>query len=433
MNKFNFIYVKKYSFHVFVALSILVVIQPSVAGVKNYLQKPDSLFNSYKGVVTDINTREKLPYASLTVESTNTSTVTNADGEFLLKVPKTDTDRMLVVTFMGYGSQRISLTSMLPEGNKIELKSLPIYLPELKVISKDPETVVQKMLDNRYANYSNKNVIMNAFYRETIRKRNTNVSLSEALVEVYKQSYSNNMNDMAALYKSRKSTDYSKLDTLVYKLMGGPFNCLYLDVMKYPEFIFTNSIFANYTFKFLQTDRIDDRLIYVIEFEQLKNVMEPLFYGKLYIDAQSFALARADFDMNLTDNEEATKLFIRKKPFNAIVNTTKAHYQIEYRLRDNKWYYAYSRVDLNMKINWKKKIFNTYYNSTIEMAATDWFDDVNKKEFKMKDRINPNVVIQDAITGFSEPEFWGEYNIIEPDKSIENAINKIQKRLKKQE
>ena len=161
--------------------------------------------------------------------------------------------------------------------------------------------------------------------------------------------------------------------------------------------------------------------------------MEPLFYGKLYIDAQSFALARADFDMNLTDNEEATKLFIRKKPFNAVVNTTKAHYQIEYRLRDNKWYYAYSRVDLNMKINWKKKIFNTYYNSTIEMAATDWFDDVNKKEFKMKDRINPNVVIQDAITGFSEPEFWGEYNIIEPDKSIENAINKIQKRLKKQE
>ena len=143
MNKFNFISVKKYSFHVFVALSILVVIQPSVAGVKNYLQKPDSLFNSYKGVVTDINTREKLPYASLTVESTNTSTVTNADGEFLLKVPKTDTDRMLVVTFMGYGSQRISLTSMLPEGNKIELKSLPIYLPELKVISKDPEAVVQ--------------------------------------------------------------------------------------------------------------------------------------------------------------------------------------------------------------------------------------------------------------------------------------------------
>ena len=213
--------------------------------------------------------------------------------------------------------------------------------------------------------------------------------------------------------------------------MGGPFNSLYLDVMKYPDFIFTSDILNNYSFRFLQTDRIDERLIYVIGFEQLKHVIEPLFYGKLYIDAESYALVRADFDMNLTDNDEATKLFIRKKPFNAVVNTTKAHYQIEYRLNDDKWYYAYSRVDLNMKINWKKKLFNTYYNSTIEMASTDWFEDVNKKGFKMKDRINPNVVIQDAVTGFYDPVFWGEYNIIEPDKSIENAINKIQKKNKK--
>ncbi|HNX89198.1 MAG TPA: carboxypeptidase-like regulatory domain-containing protein [Paludibacteraceae bacterium] len=421
----------KYSLCMLIGLSILIFIQPVSAGVKNHLQKPDSLFNSYKGLIVDINSREKLPYASLTVENTNISTVTNADGEFLLKVPKTDTNRMVVITFLGYGSKKISLSALQPDGNKIELRSLPIFLPELEVVSKDPQFLIRKMFDKRTENYSNKDMIMNAFYRETIRKRNTNVSLSEAIVEVYKQSYNNNLTDMAALYKSRKSTDYSKLDTLVYKLMGGPFNSLYLDVMKYPDFIFTSDILNNYSFRFLQTDRIDERLIYVIGFEQLKHVIEPLFYGKLYIDAESYALVRADFDMNLTDNDEATKLFIRKKPFNAVVNTTKAHYQIEYRLNDDKWYYAYSRVDLNMKINWKKKLFNTYYNSTIEMASTDWFEDVNKKGFKMKDRINPNVVIQDAVTGFYDPVFWGEYNIIEPDKSIENAINKIQKKNKK--
>jgi len=421
----------KYSLCMLIGLSILIFIQPVSAGVKNHLQKPDSLFNSYKGLIVDINSRDKLPYASLTVENTNISTVTNADGEFLLKVPKTDTNRMVVITFLGYGSKKISLSALQPDGNKIELRSLPIFLPELEVVSKDPQFLIQKMFDKRSENYSNKDMIMNAFYRETIRKRNTNVSLSEAIVEVYKQSYNNNLTDMAALYKSRKSTDYSKLDTLVYKLMGGPFNSLYLDVMKYPDFIFTSDILNNYSFRFLQTDRIDERLIYVIGFEQLKHVIEPLFYGKLYIDAESYALVRADFDMNLTDNDEATKLFIRKKPFNAVVNTTKAHYQIEYRLNDDKWYYAYSRVDLNMKINWKKKLFNTYYNSTIEMASTDWFEDVNKKGFKMKDRINPNVVIQDAVTGFYDPVFWGEYNIIEPAKSIENAINKIQKKNKK--
>ena len=60
------------------------------------------------------------------------------------------------------------------------------------------------------------------------------------------------------------------------------------------------------------------------------------------------------------------------------------------------------------------------------MAATDWFDDVNKKEFKMKG-INPNVVIRGCHYRIFGTGILGEYNIIEPDKSIENAINKIQK------
>ena len=429
MKKINFSNSRKHAICLIVLTGVFFTFQSSFAEVRDYLQLPDSLFNSYRGSVSDANSRDKLPYALLTVEHTNISTVTNSEGEFLLKVPKSEVNRIVVIKFLGYESKRISVANLASEKNKIELKSLPIMLPELEVVSKDPDYLIKKMMDNRVENYNQKEMVMNAFYRETIRKRNTNVSLSEAIVEVYKQSYGNNMDDMASLYKSRKSTDYHKLDTLVFKLMGGPFNSLYLDVMKYPDYVFTNDIFHNYTFKFSNTDRIDDRLIYVVNFEQLPNVEEPLFHGELYIDAQTYALVRAEFDLNLNDNEEATQMFIRKKPFNAKVSTTKAHYQIDYRLQDDKWYYAYSRIDLNMKINWNKKLFHTYYNSTIEMAATDWYDTTTSKEFKLKDRIRPSVVVQDAVSGFSDPEFWGEYNIIEPDKSIENAINKIQKQL----
>ena len=59
------------------------------------------------------------------------------------------------------------------------------------------------------------------------------------------------------------------------------------------------------------------------------------------------------------------------------------------------------------------------------MAATDWSEDITKKEFRNKTRLNPSVIIQDEASGFTDQAFWGEYNIIEPDKSIENAINKI--------
>ena len=65
------------------------------------------------------------------------------------------------------------------------------------------------------------------------------------------------------------------------------------------------------------------------------------------------------------------------------------------------------------------------------MAATNWTENPDKKEFKSRTLIRPNVVLMDAISGFSDTDFWGENNIIEPEKSIENAINKIQKQLKK--
>ena len=65
------------------------------------------------------------------------------------------------------------------------------------------------------------------------------------------------------------------------------------------------------------------------------------------------------------------------------------------------------------------------------MAVTNWEKNSTKKLFKSKDRLRPSVIISEKASGFSDPEFWGEYNIIEPEKPIESAIKKIKKQLKK--
>ena len=52
-----------------------------------------------------------------------------------------------------------------------------------------------------------------------------------------------------------------------------------------------------------------------------------------------------------------------------------------------------------------------------------------KEEYR--NRLKPSVILSDAVSGFSDKGFWGAYNVIEPDKSIESAINKIQKKLKR--
>ena len=66
------------------------------------------------------------------------------------------------------------------------------------------------------------------------------------------------------------------------------------------------------------------------------------------------------------------------------------------------------------------------------MAVTDWEVNSTGEKIKNKDKLRPSVIITDAISGFSDPNFWGEYNFIEPDKSIELAINKIRKSIEKE-
>ena len=45
-------------------------------------------YNSYNGIVVDGKTNDPLAFASINVNETNISTVTNSKGEFLLKIPK---------------------------------------------------------------------------------------------------------------------------------------------------------------------------------------------------------------------------------------------------------------------------------------------------------------------------------------------------------
>ena len=82
------------------------------------------------------------------------------------------------------------------------------------------------------------------------------------------------------------------------------------------------------------------------------------------------------------------------------------------------------------KINWKKKLFNTSYTSTIEMAVTDW-EKAKERPFRANEKMKQNIILQDKVDGFVDPQFWGDYNVIEPEASIESVIKKIQKRLKK--
>ncbi len=388
-------------------------------------------FNKYKGVVIDGKTKKALVFASLTVNGTNISTITNTQGKFLLKIPKKYTSQNVTISFLGYTSKVVKLSDFKPKKTTIKLETYIEELTEVNISIKDAKSLILEVLKRKGDNYLDELTSMTAFYRETIKKRRTYVSLSEAVIEIDKQAYTSNKRDNLKLYKSRKKTDFTKLDTVAFKLKGGPFNSIYIDIIKNPTFFFEEDMIEIYDFSFDTSTKVDNRPIYVVNFKQKKHITSPLFYGKLYIDAQTLALTNAKFQLNISNKEKASKHFIVKKPRGAKVYPIEASYQIDYRSKNGKRFYGYSRIQLGFKINWDKKLFNTIYHTTIEMAVTNWEKNTTKKLIKPKNRLRPSVILSEKASGFSDPEFWGEYNVIEPEKPIELAIKKIQKQLKK--
>ena len=389
-------------------------------------------YTEYTGEVLDADSKKPLIFATLTVDNTNVTTITNSEGQFSLKVPNEYTENNLTIAFLGYKTKQIAIAELEEKKNKIFMTEFVMALSEASIDApNDAEALVKETLNKKGDNYLNESTVMTAFYRETIKKRRKNVSLSEAVVNIYKTPYSSKKTDALELYKARKSTDYTKLDTVALKLQGGPFNTLFVDMVKYPNYIFTPETLAYYDFSFDTSTRVNDQLIYVIDFKQKPEIIDPLYNGKLYIDAENKILTSAIYSLNITDKRLASQMFVRRKPKNANVWPTEVSYRVDYREKDGKWYYGYSNVLLEFKIDWDKRLFNSVYSMNCEMAITDWEKNTDNAFPKYKDRMKSSIILSDEAIGFADPDFWGEYNIIEPEKSIESAIKKIQRQLRK--
>jgi hypothetical protein len=386
-------------------------------------------YKEYKGKVIDDETRKPLAFADISVDGTNISTITNKEGKFSLKIPNNGLNNSLTVSFLGYETLKVNLEDLVKRGNTIVLRLEATQLDQINIsLPGNAKELVKKALSGRGEKYIKDRTLMTAFYRETIKKRKKNASLTEAVVKIFKQPYQGSRNDAVELIKSRKNTNYSRLDTIALKLQGGPFSALYSDVVKYTDYIFTEETFEYYDFSFNPTTEINDRLVYVIDFKQQANIVTPLYKGKLFIDANTLALISAEYELNVENKDEAVKLFLRKKPRKADVEPVTAKYKVDYKISNGKWYYSYSNLHLAFKVKWPKKLFSSTYTLDVEMAVTDWNNNLVAR-VNPESRIRPSIILSDEASGFSDPEFWGEYNIIEPEKSIESAIRKISRQL----
>jgi hypothetical protein len=414
-------------------LMVLTAIPAQGASTAREKSVRDTTYKVYEGKVIDAVTRKPVVFANVYLINSSVGTVTNSDGEFVLKVPTQEANRTLGVSYIGYHNTELKLSELEPEDNVIKLEPSSVQIKEVIIRTNDPTELLHMAMRRIDENYMVSPEMLIAFYRETIKQNRSYVGVSEAVLDVYKASYNNDFDvDRVKIYKGRKSQDVKKMDTLIFKLQGGPRTSFLLDVVKNPGALLSPDFIDYYNFTFTGFVSIDGRDNYVIEFDQKDNVNYPLYKGKLYLDTKNLAFSRLDFELSDKGIDLADNELVRKKPIDLKVNVIGAHYLINYRVLDDRWYLNHVRSELTFDCKWPKKLFKSTFVTTLEMAVTDREDEKVDK-FKFRETAKMSDVFADQLTYFTDGDFWGEYNYIKPDESIESAISKLNRKLKRRD
>jgi len=173
----------------------------------------------------------------------------------------------------------------------------------------------------------------------------------------------------------------------------------------------------------------DDRLYYVVSFNQ-KPAMEDIYMrGKVFIDSESLAIGHVEMWMNVEGREDAVPIFVLKQPQDTRFEVKSAEYIVNYKPVGGKWYYDYAKMELKFETRKRRSWFKNHYTVLSEIAVTDHKDtpSVIEKEarVKFKDQMT------EKVSAFTDEDFWENYNVIEPDADIQAIIRKIVRQLKK--
>ena len=379
------------------------------------------------GVVVDQKTGNPLRQVSVSVG--RISVVTNEDGDFTLKL--NETPSAVNISHLGYKTQRLTLKDGKTEGLRIRLEPTTIQLREIVVRNYNPRELVDIAIDKIPENYSKVPELLKGFYRETAMKRKHYIYVAEGVEDMYKTPYNRGTaRDRVAIVKGRRLLSQKAGDTLGIKVAGGPVQAVMMDLVKNRDFLLNKEDLDNYHFSMGVPEYINDRQQYVVQREPFVVTEYALYHGKLYIDAERLAFTRIELDLDMRDKDKATQTMLVKKPFGVRFKPRELSTVVDYRYEDGVTRISYLRNIFRFNCDWKRKLFSTSFTATCEMAVTDsQSDDV--QPIASRSSFDSRESYYDKVEYFLDPEYWRNYNIIEPSESLDKAIKRLVSRYRR--
>lgn len=371
---------------------------------------------------------QPIPYAAVFFKSSSKGTIANHDGRFRFLINEEHFNDTLTITSMGYESEEILPEKYLTSELNVELKSVSFFIKDVIVRPDNVNEIVLKSFQSRNKNYSSTPVLLNAFFRETSMQNEDYISLTEAIIEISKSSYTSGAEDLIRLVKGRNGTNIQESELVNLKVEGGLYNGLRLDIVKYGSYFFGENMFDLCIYRKLKSTLFEGRQTYVIGFDMIEGLNVSGFKGKLYIDVESLALVRAEFEISPKGLKYARNELVKKRPRGYSAKPIYAKYIVEYRYYENTWNLYYAQSELKIKVKKERgrenKGFSCDFFSTSEFVITKKIEHADKR-IRYRDAVTSNDVLVEQVKNTSS-DFWSDDNVIIPEEPLLITINKLQ-------
>ncbi len=408
------------SLHYILRDNLLILSPQSDALMKSSLIK-------IRGTVNNKKTNKPVPFAAIHVPGSSIGTISNYEGLFEINLPADSIVDTLMISCIGYKQNTILSRDFLMGPVEIELAPTKFQIEELIVRPEKPKELIRAAMNKKGENYGTKPVLLTAFFREASKQNNKYISISEAVIDIYKTSYSTDQADLIKLKKGRrgKNTENSELVNLIIE--GGLYNNMQLDLMKYGVSFLDPEFFENYDYSILKQITYNNRQTYIIKFEFKDNLAVPGFDGKIFLDAKSLGLVRVEFEISHEGLEHAGSLLVKKVPGCYRIQPKSGRYEVEYRYYQGKWNLNHARSEIVLKVRKKRgrenKGFICQFQSTSEFVITGRTTGQFQK-IKYRDASKRSDILYDQITT-SDPKFWGNETTIIPEEPLMETIKKL--------
>jgi len=351
------------------------------------------------GRVTDADTGEPLPYATVAIKDKAIGTITNLNGEFDFHIPADYRNEILTISMLGYKSHEMPVWAV--EGSlAIGLHSYATVLNEVVVRdSLSGGDILRIALSRIEQNYPMQPFLLEGFYRDVKRVAGTYISLLEAAVKIYDENYAEPRNkyklrERVRLIEVRKSLGYESRFTNFFDQDNLLEDLLLHNTVRYRQIEANEAMFN--ALKREPDSYYNGQEVYVIAHTER-------YMLRIYVLKKSFAIVHLAYQSG-SSNEIVGK---KGKLISRFAGLKK---EMEFREVEGKMFLSY--ISMTSRVNWHDR-----YTDSLRFE-TELFQQllINKIYPHTQERINTTEKMRNYGLQYQDKpynrQFWENYNII---------------------